>query len=457
MKLTLLPFVTAAVVAQSFVELPTDGTHDPDFLSSTEPNSNMCSNADATPVIVDYDVNIDDVVALAYLAKEEHYEIKAVIVTATAFVDAAMGVANTYRLLELLGLSDVEVGIGPLYTQPYWDKTEEFPSDFDGVDFAYARSIPEASKWAANMLYGTYDQFLPYSPRHPTWVDSDSQTPSASTVYKNHIEAGVTTVLTLGSMTSLHRFQLDHPESFAKIETLYSMFGAVDVEGNVFSSENMVSEFNAIADPHSAQAVLSSEIPEIILIPLDATEMVPMTPEYMDSLAELQSAEGRFVSELTHRTRNNWWCNGWTDGMCFYGMDADGEDTMLADAYFFWDPLAVAVMSLGEDIATIEEIQLEVVASTPPNLKIDGWTKRTETAGRVVKVAMSVSSEQAQLVRQSINDNLERDCIDDQPLPLGQLMEEIDDECETDEYLPECCSSAQRRLLFGQAAACLCK
>ena len=45
---------------------------------------NECNDADATPVIVDYDVNIDDVVALAFLAKSRMYEIKAVIVTGTA-------------------------------------------------------------------------------------------------------------------------------------------------------------------------------------------------------------------------------------------------------------------------------------------------------------------------------------------------------------------------------------
>lgn len=127
------------------------------------------------------------------------------------------------------------------------------------------------------------------------------------------------------------------------------MFGAVDVDGNVFHSNPIwkaeyallcsttsaaphmaprfslplrsllrlhftpsttlsTARFNAIADPHAAKAVLSSAIPNIILVPLDATEEAPMSPEYMASLATLQSYEGRFVSELTHRVRNDWWC-----------------------------------------------------------------------------------------------------------------------------------------------------
>ena len=60
--------------------------------------------------------------------------------------------------------------------------------------------------------------------------------PAAAEIFRKHVEAGGTTVLTLGSLTTLHKFQVAYPGSFAKIETLYSMFGAVDVEGNVFHS-----------------------------------------------------------------------------------------------------------------------------------------------------------------------------------------------------------------------------
>ena len=89
-------------------------------------------------------------------------------------------------------------------------------------------------------------------------------------------------------------------------------------------------EFNAIADPHSAKAVLSSAIPNIILVPLDATEEVPMSPEYMATLATLESHEGRFTSELTHRVRNDWWCESFNvmpypPTACYTGLMTHGQ------------------------------------------------------------------------------------------------------------------------------------
>lgn len=56
---------------------------------------------------------------------------------------------------------------------------------------------------------------------------------------------------------------------------------------------------------------------------------------------------------------------------------------------FFWDPLAVAVM-VQPDVVEYEDIQIEIVASMPPDVTIDGWTKRSDTAGRVMKARKSL-------------------------------------------------------------------
>ena len=248
-----------------FMARPTDGTFNTTS-SDPRPKRNQCSDPDAIPVIIDFDVNIDDVVALSFLAKSAKYEIKAVIVTGTAFVNPAIGAANTYRVLELLGLSNVDVGIGPYYTKPYWDLTA-FPEDFQSVEFGYARAIPKGSMYGADLLMGTFDKYLPVSDRHPPAPMGAVAQPTGESIYKKHVDAGVTTVLTIGSMTSLAKFQQEYPASFAKIDTLYAMFGAVDVDGNVFHSNPIwKAEFNAIADPHAAKAVLSSSIPNIILV-----------------------------------------------------------------------------------------------------------------------------------------------------------------------------------------------
>ena len=203
---------------------------------------NNCNDDEtSTPVIVDYDMNVDDTVAMAYLAKSAHWRIKAVIVTATAFSNRAAGLANTYRMLELLGLQQVEVGVGPYYSSYQWNRLAR--GEPGGCDYSLA--IPRDVLGNVDVLYGTSQDYLPYSPLHDFYlpyhkrreyhVARTNRTPAAEEVYRRHVDAGVTTVLALGSFTSLHKFQLEHPESFARLRTLHAMIGAIDVPGNIFT------------------------------------------------------------------------------------------------------------------------------------------------------------------------------------------------------------------------------
>eukprot|EP00964_Phaeocystis_antarctica_P038960 scaffold22283_cov57-Phaeocystis_antarctica.AAC.1 len=55
-----------------------------------------------------------------------------------------------------------------------------------------------------------------------------------------------------------------------------------------------------------------------------------MSPEYMASLATLKSHEGRFTSELTHRVRNDWWCESFNvmpypPTACYTGLMTHGQ------------------------------------------------------------------------------------------------------------------------------------
>jgi inosine-uridine nucleoside N-ribohydrolase len=331
-----------------------------------------------------------------------------VIKTSTGFASSSIGIRNTFKLLELLGLGDVDVGKG-LVSTAYQD--DKFPADCH-----YARFIPEYTIADTDMLYRVIDDYLPFSPRHPT-----KTMPLSKDIYKKHVDAGAETVLVLGPFTSLYDFMRAYPESFAKIKHVYAMFGAVNVPGNVFTNPGSPAEFNAMGDPHAAQAVLKADtIKHITIIPLDATNDVPMTPEYMADLKAMTSPEGKFVSELTHRVRDHWWAG--TNG--FYGWEDDqGHKTAQseADAYFFWDPLAVAVMA-NPAIAEMREAQILVVASDPPNATVDGWSK-IDAAGRTMQYAAAVSAENAEKVRQDIVNILQRECIENQPLPLAQAID----------------------------------
>jgi hypothetical protein len=92
----------------------------------------------------------------------------------------------------------------------------------------------------------------------------------------------------------------------------------------------------------------------------------------------------------------------------------------LADAYFFWDPLAIAVMTVPHLLDMVTD-RIEVVASNPPNLTVDGWTKRNPFA-RQIEYASHLTPENASLFREHVLELLSRPCIADQTLPLGDLL-----------------------------------
>ena len=371
-------------------------------------------------MIVDYDVNIDDVVALAYLMKDPAVDVVAVIVTTTAFATSGPAIDNTYKLLQLLGKNDIDVGIGPRYA--VYDQ-DGFPANC-----TYHKAVPRDVLAETNTLLGLHNQLLAYSPRvyyKDTATDGTAINQTAAAVYAKHADAGVDTVLTLGSMTSLDSFLTEYPESFAKLKNLVAMFGAINVPGNIWSVPGAEhAEYNGVLDPHSAANVLATDNWEsLLLVPLDATNKVPMTQEYMDDLAKLTTPEGVFVYELTLHVQNTW--HSGPNG--FLGQDENGVVTeeALKHAYFFWDPLAAIVM-LNTSAVMLNTTEIEVVASTPADLTVDGWTKVTP-GGINVTYASDVTPEQAHHLQHHLAEMLEKNCIVDQPLPMQSLFEMLSD------------------------------
>ena len=91
------------------------------------------------------------------------------------------------------------------------------------------------------------------------------------------------TVLALGPLTNVGAALEATPELAENIEMIYVMGGAVDVDGSSVSEENTVAEWNIYCDPHAARLVFESGAP-ITLVPLDATNEVPVTPEFVTQL-----------------------------------------------------------------------------------------------------------------------------------------------------------------------------
>ena len=93
-------------------------------------------------------------------------------------------------------------------------------------------------------------------------------------------------LLVLGPLTNVGEALEGDPTLVENLARITVMGGAVQVPGNVGSSsriENEVAEWNIYVDPHAAALVFNSGAP-ITLVPLDATNHVPVTRDFYQRL-----------------------------------------------------------------------------------------------------------------------------------------------------------------------------
>ncbi|WP_028608359.1 nucleoside hydrolase [Paenibacillus harenae] len=100
------------------------------------------------------------------------------------------------------------------------------------------------------------------------------------------------TLLFTGPLTDLARALDEAPDMEEKIEKLVWMGGTFEERGNVQEPEHDgTAEWNAFWDPDAAARVWDSGIP-ILLVALESTNKVPLTPEVRNRWASLRRHEG---------------------------------------------------------------------------------------------------------------------------------------------------------------------
>lgn len=144
-------------------------------------------------------------------------------------------------------------------------------------------------------------------------------------------------LVALGPLTNIAEAFDGDPELVDRVEMMYLMGGAIEAGGNVFYA-NTRAEFNIWADSLAAEMVFTTDVP-ITMVPLDATNAVPVTPYLYDVIA-------------AHRNTSSV-----TEFMAEY-LDA----TPLLGGVYHWDELA-AVVATDESVVTLKEQQLVVVAA----------------------------------------------------------------------------------------------
>lgn len=244
--------------------------------------------AEPQAVIVDTDMTSDDWMAITFLLHRPEFQVQAITVTGSGFADCDAGVQVALGLLALADYGDVPVSCwkdepwhgGAIRVPAGWRTTLDSVADLD---------LPEGG--------------VP--------VDKDAVELFSDTVAA---AAGPITVLALGPLTNLAAaFEAD-PALVDMIDRIYVMGGAVDVPGSGISDANTTAEWNIYADPPAARAVFESGAP-ITLVPLDATNDVPVTADYIAQFTDAaQTPAATFVAGR------------------------------LSEGSYFWDQLAAAVM-----------------------------------------------------------------------------------------------------------------
>ncbi|KAG8068779.1 hypothetical protein GUJ93_ZPchr0005g15055 [Zizania palustris] len=234
----------------------------------------------------------------------------------------------------------------------------------------YRQAIPpgRSGRLDVDTNSGLRRAFLPQGPRRYRPL----RQPTAQQVMADAVSAGPTTVFLFGAHTNLALLLMAHPRLKRNIERVYISGGAVrtaDPAGNLFTAfaTNPFAEFNIFGDPFAAYQVIHSGIP-ITMIPLDATNTIPVTEEFISEFRQRQ---------LTYEAQ-----------YCFLSLDqvlmrlrgrSNGHGS--TTSYYMWDSFAagVALSSMrngeidgGNDFAELEYMNITVVTSNKPYGERDG-------------------------------------------------------------------------------------
>lgn len=354
------------------------------------------ANSAATRILLDTDVDSDDVFALLYLLKQDpaQFSLQGITVSSNAWADAGHAVNLIYDVLFMMGRDDVLVGVGGEGGISYEGKFSPnvggyLPLIEQGLTTQggcrYRQAIPPGSGGLLDIdsMYGLRKQLLPQGQRHY----DPFQQPTAQEVMLEVLSKGPTVVLLIGSHTNFANLLMMHPEVKQNVERIYVMGGGVRSHnptgccpagstatcvptvcgdrGNLFDATNTNpwAEFNIFCDPFAAYLVFHSRLP-ITLVPLDATNTIPISTAFFSALEENQETyEAQWVYGVLKITKDTWFNDNFNK------------------EYFLWDSFASGVTISGiltnhsiekNEYCILQDRNVTVVTSNMPYGAHDG-------------------------------------------------------------------------------------
>ncbi len=270
-----------------------------------------------THVIIDTDADIDDWMATLFLLNYPHIQVDGLTVVGTGAAHLDPGTQNMLNLLQLAGQPDIPVAKGL------------------GKPMRYNHTFPESIREPIDQVYGIE---LPHNPNSalPNAVDFLYEKLTTS----KHKYS----ILAIGPLTNLGTLLKNHPEAADGIEEIVIMGGAIEVPGNVHNADpsipNIVAEWNIYIDPVAADYVLQSGV-NLKFVPLDCSQTAPITKNFYYRLLENQkTASSTFVYEALTKD----------------------FDFLASGNFYFWDPLAAALLA-DPSLGTAIELHLDIITT----------------------------------------------------------------------------------------------
>lgn len=279
-------------------------------------------------VIVDTDLAFDDMLAVLYLVSRPDVKVQAITLTGTGITRCDAGIRNLRALLEIIERTNIPIACG-----------RETPLQGN-------HAFPTEWRDAAENFYGVNLQPAQFMTPNENAVALFTRTLEASNEKM--------LVVALGPLTNLAEAFAQKPALTQKIEMVYSMGGAVNVNGNV--EVEKTAEWNFYADPFSVAQVFASDVP-LTIVPLDATNQVPATRAFLTRLGDSKQTPAAKLAERLLQ-------------------DQRGE--IERGTWYMWDVVA-AVIVTDSSVAVIQDIPLVIDSAT-------GQTKQA-AQGKIVRVA----------------------------------------------------------------------
>lgn len=271
-------------------------------------------------LLMDHDGAIDDLLSQLLVLTMPNVELIGVTVTpADCYIEPALD--STYKLLQLMEQEHIPLGRGDYYG------INAFPSEW--------RARPEIIN-ALPLLIN-----LPKSPDPYSYLSAPELIVETLTKATEPVS-----ILLTGPCSNLVMALEKEPELKEKISEVIWMAGAFDVPGNVQTYQHDgTAEWNVFWDPVSSQKLVSYELP-LTLIPLDVTNHVPVTRQFLSTLAN------QIGYKLSNLTGQLWALTIDTIPSYHY-------------TYFMWDILATSYLAMPEHFTT-ERVKANV-STRPPN------------------------------------------------------------------------------------------